>query len=230
MNHKNFIAPSQREVRIGAVYMVAQMSILPRLVLDVCAALNLNFSAAELNVIFFLINFGAVTLIFRNFLKRTFFGTENILFQIFFAVLQGFGIKWLGDLLVDMLIYRINPDFVNVNDASILAMLEGNFLPLAICTVFFVPIAEELLYRGVLFGGFFKRSPALAFFFSTIIFCAIHVLGYIEKYPLDTLLLCYIQYIPTSIAFGFAYGTSGSIFAPMLMHIIINASGILVLR
>ena len=230
MNKKNFVSPSKKEVLIGAVYMAAQMFALPRLILEACEALSFTFSAAELNVIFFLINFGAVTLIFRNFLKKTFLEAGNGLSKIITSALMGFGIYWLGNLLVGSLIISLNPDFANVNDATISAMAEDNFLPIAICTIFFVPITEELLYRGVLFAGFFKRSPILAFIFSTLIFSAIHILGYITEYSWDTLLLCFIQYIPPSIALGFAYAKSGSIFAPMLMHIFINAIGILVLR
>jgi membrane protease YdiL (CAAX protease family) len=230
MNRKNFVSPSKKEVLIGAVYMAVQMFALPYLIVAACDALGLTLTSGQMNVIFFIINFGATTLIFRNFLKRTFLDAGNGLFKLFSAALFGFGIYWLGNLLVGTLIYQINPDFANVNDASISAMAEANFLPIAICTIFFVPITEELLYRGVLFAGFFKRSPILAFIVSALIFSAIHVVGYITEYSWDTLLLCFIQYIPPSIALGFAYAKSGSIFAPMLMHIFINAIGILILR
>ena len=230
MNKKNFISPSKKEVILGAVYMALQMFLLPSLVIALCDTLGFYLSTGALNVIFFIINFGAATLIFRNFLKKTLIGSRRRFSKIFFGALQGFGIYWLGNLVVGLLIYQINPDFANVNDASISAMAEANFLPIAICTVFFVPITEELLYRGVLFAGFFKRSPVLAFIFSTIVFSAIHVVGYIAEYSWDTLLLCFIQYIPPSIALGFAYAKSGSILAPMLMHIVINTIGILILR
>ena len=230
MNKKNFVAPSKKELIIGAVYMAAQMIVLPYLIVEACNAINISLSTGELNVIFFAINFGVTSLIFHNFLKRTFLGAGNGLSRIFIAALLGFGIYWLGNLLVSSLIYRMDPDFANVNDASIFSMAETDFLPIAICTIFLVPITEELLYRGVLFAGFFKRSPFLAFLCSTLIFSVIHVVGYITEYSWDTLFLCFIQYIPPSIALGFAYAKSGSIFAPMLMHVFINAIGILILR
>jgi membrane protease YdiL (CAAX protease family) len=56
------------------------------------------------------------------------------------------------------------------------------------------------------------------------------VLGYIGSADLLTLALCFLQYIPAGLCLAWAYDASGSIFAPVLIHTVINALGILSLR
>lgn len=224
------VTPTRKELLWGAVYLILEMTVLPVLISLACQAFGLSLSASQLNVVFFIVSFGITTLIFCKFIKVTLLDALQNLPRIFWSAVRGFLLYWAGNLMVTMLILRLNPDFVNVNDASISVMMTADFLPLAICTIFFVPVTEELLFRGILFAGFYNRSPFRAFLFSTLVFSAIHVVGYIPYYTWDTLLLCFIQYIPPSIALGMAYARSGSILSPLLMHIVINAIGIFAMR
>ncbi len=230
MKKRLSVTPTRKELLWGAVYMILEIFLLPVVLALVNDALGSPMSVSELNVIFFIVNFGITTLIFRRFIKETLIDGLQHLPQILFGALRGFLIYWAGNLLMTMLILRLDPDFMNVNDAAIGTMVQKDFLPLAICTIFFVPVTEELLFRGVLFAGFYNRSPIKAFLFSVVVFSAIHVTGYILGYSWDTLLLCFLQYIPPSIALGWAYARSGSILSPMLMHIVINAIGIFAMR
>ena len=224
------VTPNKKELLRGAVYLIIDITVLPLLISLIVQALGVTMSAAQLNVVFFIVSFGITTLLFAGFIKRTLLDSVKRFPQILSGSLRGFLLYWGGNILVTMLILKLRPDFINVNDANIDIMMEADFLPMAICTVFFAPITEELLFRGVLFSGIYRRSPLLAFVISAAAFSAIHVVGYIPSYSWDTLLLCFIQYIPPSIALGWAYARSGSILSPMLMHITINAIGIFALR
>lgn len=224
------VYPSKIELIPGAVYMLLELFVLPPLLAFGNGFLPNPLSTEKLNVVFFILNFGVTTLIFRDFIKRTLLNVRHRFAVICFASIRGFLMYWAGNMLVTMLILRIQPDFINVNDSNIAIMAEASFLPMAICTIFFVPVAEELLFRGVLFAGFYQRSPVLAFLISAVVFSGIHVIGYIPLYSWDTLLLCFIQYIPPSFALGWAYARSGSILSPIIMHIIINAIGMFAMR
>lgn len=224
------VSPNKKEFLFGTVYLVLELTVLPVIITLICQALGLSLSLSRMNVIFFIVSFGFTTIIFRGFIKRTLLHSGKQFLPVLFAAVRGFLMYWAGNFLVGALVVRIDPEFANINDASITAMMQSDFLPLAICTVFFVPITEELLFRGVLFAGCYRRSRVLAFVISTVVFSAIHVVGYIPDYPWDTLLLCFIQYIPPSIALGWAYARSGSILSPMIMHIAINAIGIFAMR
>ncbi len=224
------VSPSKKEWILGALYMLLELFVLPSILAFGNQFLPKPLSEEKLNVVFFILNFGVTTLIFRSFIKKTLLHIKHGFAPVGFAAIRGFLMYWAGNILVTMLVLRINPDFINVNDATIATIVEENFLPMAVCTIFFVPVAEELLFRGVLFAGFYNRSPILAFLISTVVFSAIHVIGYIPLYSWDTLLLCFIQYIPPSIALGWAYARSGSILSPLLMHMVINAIGIFAMR
>ena len=224
------VTPTRKELLWGSVYLILEMTVLPFVLVQATQAFGLSLSASQLNAVFFIVSFGITTLIFRNFIKETLLDALRNVPQILVGAVRGFLLYWAGNLIVTILILRLNPDFVNVNDASIGMMMEADFLPLAICTIFFVPVTEELLFRGILFAGFYDRSPFKAFLISTVVFSAIHVVGYVMDYSWDTLLLCFLQYIPPSIALGVAYAKSGSILSPLLMHIVINAIGIFAMR
>lgn len=224
------VTPNKKELRWGAVYLVLDMTVLPILISLIWQAFGVSLSVSQLNAIFFIVSFGITTILFRDFIKKTLLDSLHHIPQILRGAFRGFLVYWGGNLLISMLILHVNPDFMNVNDANISVMVESDFLPIAICTIFFVPITEELLFRGVLFAGCYRRSPVLAFLVSAVVFSAIHVVGYIPDYSWDILLLCFIQYIPASIALGVAYAKSGSILSPILMHIVINAIGILAMR
>ena len=230
MKKKLYVTPSRKELLFGTIYLLLELTVLPLGLILASDAMGLSLSEAQLNVVFFIFSFGVTTLIFRRFILASLADGLRRFPAILFGALRGFLIYWAGNLLITMLILQLDPEFINVNDASIDVMLDSGFLPLAVCTIFFVPITEELLFRGVLFAGFYNRRPLAAFMISCAVFSAIHVVGYIGSYSWDTLLLCFIQYIPPSLALGVAYARSGSILSPMLMHIVINAIGIFAMR
>ena len=85
-------------------------------------------------------------------------------------------------------------------------------------------------HRGLVFRTLYNRSKIAAYVISVVIFGALHVVGYITMYEPLQLLLCFLQYIPAGIALGWAYARSGSILAPILIHTLVNALGVAILR
>ena len=109
-------------------------------------------------------------------------------------------------------------------------MVQENFALLTIGTVVLVPITEELLFRGLIFRGIYNRSHFWAYAISAVAFSLPHVVGYIGFYDPLLLLLCFVQYLPAGLCLGWAYARADSIFAPTLMHMIINLIGMLAMR
>ena len=93
-----------------------------------------------------------------------------------------------------------------------------------------VPIAEECFYRGLIFRNLYDKSPFLAYAVSMVIFSLAHVLGYVGMEDLGTLALCFLQYLPAAFALAWSYRRSGSIFAPILIHMVVNQTGMLLMR
>lgn len=218
------ITMTRREVMLGWLYLGLELFVLPNLFAFGNGLLDTPLSAARLNFLFFVVNFCAIAGIFHPFLRESLLQAKEQ--KILSSAALGLAFYWLGSLALTLLPF----DFHNVNDASIAAMAAEDYTLMAVGTVLLVPIVEETLYRGVLFGSLYDKNPPAGFLISTLIFCAIHVMGYIGTYPVPLLALCFLQYVPAGLSLAWAYARSGSIFAPLLMHTIINAVGIYAVR
>ena len=129
-----------------------------------------------------------------------------------------------------MIILVIYPEFSNVNDDTISVMVQQNFPLMVIGTVVLVPITEELLFRGLIFRGIYNRSRFWAYAISAVAFSLPHVVGYIGMFDPLLLLLCFVQYLPAGLCLSWAYARADSIFAPVLMHMVINLIGMFAMR
>ena len=224
------ISMTRKETLLGWSYLLLSMFVLPSLLTLGSTLLPTPLSEAQLNIVYFFLNFLCVVLIFRRFLLAS----VKVLFRTPWRCLRyaalGFVLYYGAMLLISNIIVRIYPDFSNVNDATIGQMSQENYALMAFCTVFLVPITEETFYRGLFFQGLQRKSRFLAYLISTLVFAAIHVMGYIGLYDFKTLLLCFIQYLPAGIALNWAYEKADTIAAPILMHITINQIGISAMR
>lgn len=226
-NNKLHITMTTRETALGWLYLALELFILPRLLTLGNALLLSPLSGACLNFIFFSINFAAILLIFHGFLSRSLAQAGKRFVEVLQAAVLGFVAYWvLNRILGALPIF----DFSNVNDQSIAAMASGNFPLVALGTVLLVPVVEETLYRGLLFQGLYNRNRIAAYVISTLVFCAIHVVGYIGAFEPGLLLLCFLEYIPAGLCLAWAYAKADCIFAPILIHTVVNAMGIYAVR
>ena len=151
-------------------------------------------------------------------------------FRILRAAFYGLILYFIATYLLSDLILFIRPDFSNINDSSIAAMTKANFTLVSLGTILLVPPVEEFLYRGIIFGQMSNRSKLLGYVVSTLLFAAIHVVGYIGSYDAGLLALCFLQYIPAGLCLGWTYLKADNIWAPIFMHITINQIGMQTMR
>lgn len=221
---------TKKEQLWGLVYLALSLLIIPTLLPFSVQLLFPAAAGAALNFACFLCNFICTTVIFRRHLAAhaKLLITSPRLNAV--VTLLGLCAYFALNRLVSAVIMAFLPEFVNINDSSVITLFSQDFYLMAVGTVFLVPVAEELLYRCLIFGSFLKKSPALAYLVSVPLFCAIHVLPYWGQHDLTVLLGCFLQYIPAGICLGWAYHKTGNIFAPILIHAIINALGIAAVR
>ncbi len=222
----NTFSLTRREKALGFVYLPLELVVLP-------AALLLLFpglSAPQQNFCYFAINFVACILIFHRLLGLSLKPMCRSPFLFFWIVLLGLAGYQSMSMLLGGLIIRLAPEFYNVNDSGILQLLAQDRLLTAVGTVLLVPLAEECLHRGLVFGFLAQKSLPLAYVLSTALFCVIHMMGYIGSYPAWLLLVGLLQYVPAGICLAWAYEKSGSLFAPICIHMIVNALGVSAMR
>ena len=214
--------PESTESILGYIYLAIELTVLQPILLLVTLLIDVPVSDAVFNFIYFSTNFLFVTILLHKFLIRSGKQALSNPFQILRGAFLGLLFYWVGSIVINIIIQMISPDFFNVNDDNISQMTRDNYVLMAIGTVLLVPITEETLFRGLIFGKLYNRSPILAYILSTLVFCAIHVVGYIGLYDPMHLVLCLLQYIPPSICLGWAYAKTDNIWAPILIHMTIN--------
>ena len=225
---KNIVFPSRSEQIFGWCYLLLCQTLLPYLLNFICSGMGITLSGALLNLVYFGVNFLVVAVVFSKFWART---GNTILDQTLRIILTAaglFGAYLLASQLVGRLIIWLKPEFFNANDQSIAAIAQNHYIPTLICTVFLVPVAEECLHRGAVFGSLFPKSKVAAYGVSTIVFSLVHI-NWLVGDP-TVIALSFLQYIPAGVCLAAAYHISGSIIAPILIHMAVNAIGILALR
>ena len=215
--------PNRNETLLGGIYLIFMFVFLPLILGGVNRLLETPLSAGKLNFIYFFLNFALILPIFRQYLTRSLKDALRVPFPTVWYTLLGYlGNAALSEILL-VLLFVLFPGFANINDLNIALMLREDFHLMAVGTVLMVPIAEETLFRGLIFRNLYDRSPTAAYLVSMCAFALVHVVSYIGSVEPMLVLAGFIQYLPAGYCLCFAYRHSGTIISPILMHMIINA-------
>ena len=221
---------SRQEALWGWIYLIFQMTVLPTLLTQGNQTLPHPLNSSELNFLFFLLNFLAVAYLFRGFLKSSWSGVSRKPGRFWAVVALGFLGYLVASFLYQGFVACVEPGYVNLNDQGIGVMAGRQFLLMTIGTVILVPPVEECFYRGLIFGNLCRRNAFLAYTLSASLFSLIHIMGFLTAYSGMELLLSFFQYIPAGLILAYAYQRSGTIFAPIFIHALVNLRGIWLMR
>ena len=217
---------TQKETRNGLIYMAISLIALPWLLSEGNAFLADPLSTTKVNFLYYFINFAVMVWLCRKFLGQSLKYALKIPFPvIWYGILGYLGAKALGEL-VGILTLLIYPDFSNVNDQTIISMLQDDSRLIICGTVFLVPVVEELFFRGLIFRNLAGRNHVAAYLVSMVLFSLLHVAGYIGAYSPLHLLLCFLQYLPASFCLCWCYCQTGTIITPIIMHAVTNAMSV----
>ena len=210
----------------GFCYMAFQILFLGEVLAWINGRLQHPLNLAELNFTFYLVNFIAILLIFHDFLGRALKQATRHPALLCQAVILGLVAYYAAVYALDWVIGQLVPHFSNYNDQAITNMVSGNYFLMAVGTVVLVPPVEECLFRGLIFRNLYGKSHWAAYIVSIAAFAIIHILGYIGRYEPLELVMAFLQYLPAGLCLAWAYTKADTIFAPILIHAIINAVSI----
>ncbi|MBS5554151.1 MAG: CPBP family intramembrane metalloprotease [Streptococcus mitis] len=134
--------------------------------------------------------------------------------RYFIYLLLGYIILYMSDFLFS---YLLSPSSNQISLNETVEMMGRQELPYFLLMVCFIgPIAEELIYRGVLMTTFFKNSP----WYGDVLLSAI-IFGYIH---IDFALtpLAFFIYASGGVILALLYRKTHSLYYPILLHILIN--------
>ena len=184
--------PNSQETVCGFCYLAFQLLLLPELLTMLNARLSAPLGEAELNFVFYLINFIAVLLIFHDFLASA--ATQAFRHPAYLcqAIILGLAAYYACMLATNRVISLL------------------------------VPTVEECIYRGLIFRNLYGKSHWCAYIVSMLAFALIHILGYVRQYTPLEILMAVLQYLPAGLCLAWSYIKADTIFAPIAIHATVN--------
>lgn len=180
-------------------------------------------NAADVNLICYIAGAVYMFLAAGRFLRREFDslcdGFLNCVVQIFIC----YGLMLAMNLCVNGLMMMLTPQ-ENPNNAAIMDMAGMEYGKISAMAVFLAPIVEELIFRAGIFGVLRRRSRALAYCVSILLFAVYHMWSYAFVDPMAWLYL--VQYIPVSYLLCRCYEKTNTIWSSIFLHMIINGISI----
>ena len=230
-NRPPLLVPSRVEQQRGRIYFPFYIFLLSVILTEIYVAMGHTALTAEdrvqINLIYGIINFINLVLIFREFLSESAVKAFSRPGRFLIALLGGLVIYFFGSSAMTTLSDYLIPGMENVNDAGIVELLNNGRLEMLIFTVLLAPITEELIFRGLIFSSIYPHSRFWAYAVSICLFSLVHVLGYIGKYPIATLAVCFLEYLPASFGLAWALEFSGTIWANIGVHMLANTFAML---
>ena len=185
----------------------------------------------EINLAYYGVGLDYMLVLLRGFLRRSFDAALDAKGNFFVGVAGGYAVDIGLSFILSSVLLVLSLDLgMAPNNEAILAGAAADRGKLAVMSVVMAPIVEEPLFRGLLFGCIRPRSRAAAYIVSALLFSLYHVWQFVFISGDFGLLIYCLLYLPVSIGLAWAYDRSGSIWAAMLMHGIVNAVSLSVLE
>lgn len=216
------ITPSVQESRLGWCFFAFGYLLLPQLVIRLLSGCGDAF----LNFIYHLLFSGGVLLIFHRLLMSSLRRSIREPRQLMKVCLLALGAHYLSLWGVTRMILLVQPEFVNRNDQVIQSMTHQQWLLTGITTVLLAPVEEEALFRGLLFQQLLNKSRWVAYVLSAFCFGLIHLLGFLGSCTAE-FLLSLVQYLPAGLILAWSCDKTGSLTAPIVVHMVINSISLL---
>lgn len=173
---------------------------------------------AEANVLYYSFLFALALLVFWSFLKRDFADLLDWLPENLFGIAVGLA----GTLLLRHVLARIPLPVTDPVPCQYAAQLAIAPAPTLALTLLLIPVAEECLYRGLIFGSLRRYSLPLAYGVSVIGYALACVWRYAVEAGDPRYLLLAVLYLPVSAALTWCYDNGGSVWSAVALHAAIN--------
>ncbi|MBD5147763.1 MAG: CPBP family intramembrane metalloprotease [Oscillibacter sp.] len=188
--------------------------------------LGINLTSSLENALYYYVLLAVTIIIFHGFLAQT----SSLLLDNLNGAAQTLALGLIGLYGLNELVYRasslLTGSGVNLNDAVISAQSLIP-QPTLLIVILAAPFVEEVLFRGLVFGGLRNNSRWIAYLISCLLFAAMHVwqatgtIPSVENLPLMSQSL--IQYLVPGLVFAWAYERSGTLWTSVALHAAANA-------
>ena len=220
-SHSLGVTMSKAEIIAGFCYLPFYVVLLAWGLRFLSDYFGLKLTDLQLNLCYFAINGVAIWIIFHGFLWRSF---RSIRFwELVQALILGFVLHYAGTLLLTRILQLLHVEITVYNNQTMEQLIRQNRMVMLVCSLFIAPVVEETLVRGLIFGTIRRKSRVIAYAVSVVFFAFLHVWQYWNSQDPGAVALAALAYLPAGIALGWTYEKSSTVWAPILLHTIINA-------
>lgn len=227
MKKAKFHHPMNRvEAIVGWVYVFVHIFAMPYIVsaLNVFVFPHLGFqlSSTWLNFLYYAIGFAFLLGFLFHFLRESFADMWGNITATVVSVLIGYVVYIFLSGAVNFFISFFLPSTVNPNSEAVNSIVRINPKKMVVIGVLLAPVVEETLFRGVVFGTLRRKNVIAAYAVSALLFSVYHLWSYFLEGGSLWDLLYLLQYIPAGLVLGWCYEHSGTVWASVFLHMLIN--------
>lgn len=212
----------------GFCYLPVYVALLGFVLSWINEKFSLNLTDLQINIAYFVLNCLFVWVIFHRFLLKSFRNTR--FWELIQALILGFVLYYAGNFVLGLAMDWLGIEIPQFNNEAVMDLASQNEAVMIICAVVLAPVVEETLMRGLVFGSVRRKSRILAYAVSVVLFAAIHVWQFAFLYDWKQILLAAVAYLPAGIALGWTYEKANTIWAPIFLHMTINAISFGIMR
>lgn len=231
---KTNVSLSSGELVGGTVFFVVYLLVLPfatdPLFRLISLLLDVRISDGLQNTIYYYAVFAATVIIFHGLLGRTskklLDNGATALKTLLAGLVAMYGLNELAYRLTRALM----DNRTNLNDTAINAQINAAPLTTLLIVIFLAPFVEEVLFRGLIFGGLRSQSRLLAYLVSCLLFAFLHVWQYAWGSHDIAYFWLMVQYLVPGVVLAWAYDHSGTLWTSIGLHAVVNALSALALH
>ena len=220
-----YLSPGEQVA--GTVFFVIYLLVLP-FAADPLFSLGQTLLGAEISdslrrAVYYYLLFAVTLVIFHGFLGRT----SRRLAEDPGRAVQAAAVGLIALYGLNELVFRllgfITASRPNLNDSAISAQVESAPRMTVVIVVLLAPFVEEVLFRGLVFGGLKDKSRALAYGVSCLLFALMHVWQFAVAEQDVTYFLLMVQYLVPGLVLAWAYDRGGTLWSSVALHAAANA-------
>ncbi len=211
------------EIIGGLIWLAVYLFLMSDLTQLLLQLMGVRISTLTLNKAYFLGCFLVTAVLFRRFLSYSLPEVADRPLRVLVGILLGYCIYAACQGTLSMVYGHLVPNLKTPNDDNIRAIAQSSYSTMAVAAVLLAPITEETLLRGLVFGNLRKKNRIVAYVVTAVLFSGIHIMNYVLTLDLTSLMLNFLLYLLPSVALCVCYEYAGTIWAPILLHMIINA-------
>lgn len=223
---QSFAVQMRRYEIVGGIIWFLVYNLCMGLLLElILGLLHIEYDSVLLNAVYFFANFGITVILFRRFLAYSLPVVADHPLRFLKGLLVGFCVYWVMSACLTMLVELLEFSAWVPNDDTVSEIAGANYRVMWVGAVLLAPLTEETMMRGLIFGNIRRKNRPLSYIITAVVFALMHVLPYVMEMNILTFGYNMLVYGLPSVALCVCYEYSGTIWGPIVLHMIINALG-----